>query len=90
MEDQLHQIVELLQDLIRIDSTNPPGNEDRIAGFIAEYLAEAGIDCQLVRLEEGRSSVVGMIPGKGRGNIALCGHIDTVRVKEERWSYLPF
>lgn len=90
MGDHLPEIVELLRDLIQIDSTNPPGNEDGIAGYIAEFLKDAGIKPYLIRLEEGRSSVAGMIPGRERGKIALCGHIDTVGVNEERWSYPPF
>jgi len=90
MGDHPPEIVELLRDLIQIDSTNPPGNEDEIASYIAEFLHNIGVEAQLIGLEEGRSSIIGIIPGREKGNIALCGHIDTVSVNEERWSYPPF
>lgn len=84
------QITKLLQDLVRIRSVNPPGKEDEIAKYIAQFLVNNGIDAQFVPLEEGRSSVIGIIPGKEKRSIVLCGHIDTVEVNEEKWSKPPF
>ncbi|MBA3063030.1 MAG: M20 family metallopeptidase [Atribacteria sp.] len=84
------EINDLLQRLIQIKSVNPPGNESEIAVFIKEVLLKNNITSELVPLEEGRSSVVAKIVGKEERNITLCGHLDTVRVKEEDWTKPPF
>ena len=76
----------LLQGLIQIKSVNPPGNENQIANFIKRFLLKNNIHSKLVPLEEGRSSVIAKIEGEEERNITLCGHIDTVRVKEEDWT----
>ena len=89
-DSEKKELNELLQRLIQIKSVNPPGNEDGIANFIKEFLLKNDIHSKLIPLEEGRSSVVAKIEGKEERNITLCGHLDTVRVKEEDWTKLPF
>jgi len=84
------ELNELLQGLIQIKSVNPPGNEAQIANFINKYLLKNNIHSELVPLEEGRSSVVAKIEGEVERNITFCGHIDTVRVKEEDWTKPAF
>lgn len=84
------ELNELLQGLIQIKSVNPPGNENQIANFIREFLLKNNIHSELVPLEEGRSSVIAKIEGKEERNITLCGHLDTVRVKEEDWTKPAF
>jgi len=89
-DEKVHQeTVELLQTLVSIRSTNPPGNEDEIASVVMRFLTENGINATFVPLEEGRSSVVARIPGSEPGSIVLCGHLDTVKVDEEKWSVPP-
>jgi succinyl-diaminopimelate desuccinylase len=83
------KIAELAQGLIRIPSSNPPGDEDRIAQFAADWLRGAGLDPQLIPLEPGRSSVVARVPGRERGCIVLCGHLDTVGTDPEAWGVPP-
>ena len=80
------EINDLLRSLIQIKSVNPPGNENQIADFIKKYLLKNNIQSELVPLEEGRSSVVAKIEGEEERNITLCGHLDTVGVKEEDWT----
>jgi len=84
------ELNELLQGLIQIKSVNPPGNENQIANFIREFLLKNNIHSELVPLEGGRSSVIAKIEGKEERNISLCGHLDTVGVKEEDWTKPPF
>jgi succinyl-diaminopimelate desuccinylase len=84
------ELNELLQGLIQIKSVNPPGNENQIVSFIKKFLLKNNIHSELVPLEEGRSSVVAIIEGEEERNITLCGHIDTVRVKEEDWTKPAF
>ena len=84
------EINDLLRSLIQIESVNPPGNENQIANFIKNFLLKNNIYSELVPLEEGRSSVVAKIEGEEERNITLCGHMDTVRVKEEDWTKPAF
>lgn len=84
------ELNELLQGLIQIKSVNPPGNENQIANFITVFLLKNNIHCELVPLRDGRSSVIAKIEGKEERNITLCGHLDTVRVKEEDWTKPAF
>jgi succinyl-diaminopimelate desuccinylase len=83
------RIAELARELIRIPSYNPPGDEDRIARFVADWLQAAGLDPRAVPLEPGRSSVVARVPGRERGCIVLCGHLDTVGTDPEAWRSPP-
>ena len=80
------ELNDLLRNLVQIESVNPPGNEDQIADFIKRFLLKNDIHSELVPLEEGRSSVVAKIKGEEERDITFCGHIDTVRVKEEDWT----
>jgi len=80
------EINDLLRSLIQIKSVNPPGNENQIADFIKKFLLKNNIQSELVPLEEGRSSVVAKIEGEEERDITFCGHLDTVRVKEEDWT----
>ena len=82
-------IVRLAQDLIRIPTHNPPGNEERIAQFAGERLRDAGLDPRLVPLEPGRSSVVARVSGKDPGCLVLCGHLDTMPANPEAWHIPP-
>ncbi len=83
------RIAELAQELVRIPSHNPPGDEDRIARFVADWLRVAGLDPKPVRLEPGRSSVVARVPGRERGCTVLCGHLDTVPTEPDAWRVPP-
>lgn len=80
------ELSDLLRSLIQIESVNPPGNENQIADFIKRFLLKNNIHSELVPLEEGRSSVIVKIEGEEERDITFCGHIDTVRVKEEDWT----
>jgi len=84
------ELNQLLQGLIQIKSVNPPGNENQIANFIKKFLLKNNIHSELVPLEEGRSSVIAKIEGKEERNITLCGHLDTVKAKEEDWTKPAF
>jgi acetylornithine deacetylase len=76
----------LLSDLVAIDSVNPslvPGavGEARIAGFVAAWLANAGLEVELAEAAPGRPSVVGRRRGRGGGRtLMLNAHMDTVGV----------
>ena len=84
------ELVDLLRSLIQIKSENPPGDENQISDYIKKYLLKNNIHSELIPLEIGRSSVIAKIEGEEERNITLCGHVDTVRVKEEDWTKPAF
>ena len=65
--------------LIRLDTSNPPGNETPAAELIAEYLEAAGVECELVGPDPERLNLVARIAGSGRGpSMMLLAHTDVV------------
>jgi len=79
--------IELTQQLIRINSENPPGNEKEIAKFIKDFLEDLKISTELIEFEKNRFDVVASI-GNGKG-IMFNGHMDTVPIGGN-WSFDPF
>jgi succinyl-diaminopimelate desuccinylase len=73
-------LVQLTQDLVRMRSINPPGDEAAVASFIATRLQQTGMFAEIVpHAEAGRASVVGGLHGQGaRPALLLSGHLDTV------------
>jgi acetylornithine deacetylase/succinyl-diaminopimelate desuccinylase-like protein len=88
----LHEeAVELLRDLIRIDTSNPPGNETRAATFLAERLSEAGAECELVGPDPERLNLVARVRGAGEGpSVLMMAHTDVVPAPTENWTVPPF
>ena len=85
------EAVQLLQELIRIDTTNPPGNE-RVAALHLQKLLEAeGIETRLLDVAPGRANLYARIKGDGsRRPLILLSHTDVVMAEPERWSVPPF
>jgi len=83
--------LELLQELVRIDTTNPPGNETEAAELLEADLRSAGLEVELFSDPEGRTSLVGRVPGpRDLPALVLLSHLDVVGVEPERWSHDPF
>ena len=66
-----NRAVALLQELIRFDTVNPPGNEEPAQELLAETLTEAGFECELLAAEPGRPNLVARLRGDDRGTDAL-------------------
>lgn len=80
-----------LIQLVRIDTTNPPGNETLVANYLKDVLANDGIDSQLYALEAERANLVARIKGNGsKRPILIMGHTDVVGVQRDRWTEDPF
>src|SRR3954447_23619761 len=85
------EVTELLQELIRIDTTNPPGNETRAAELLRDYLEDAGVECELYARDPERANLVARIRGSGDGKrLLLLGHTDTVLADPAEWTVDPW
>jgi acetylornithine deacetylase/succinyl-diaminopimelate desuccinylase-like protein len=85
------EVATLLQELIRLDTTNPPGDETRAAELLRAYLEESGVECELYARIPGRANLVARIPGRGDGpRLALISHTDVVVADPAEWSRDPF
>ena len=85
------EVTSLLSDLIRFDTTNPPGNETEAADFLAGSLGKDGFDCKVFESAVGRGSIVTRLEGMGeKPSLLLLSHLDVVAAKAEEWSVDPF
>jgi acetylornithine deacetylase/succinyl-diaminopimelate desuccinylase-like protein len=83
--------VALLQRLLRINTVNPPGNEEPAQELLSEVLTEAGFDCQFLAAEPGRPNLVARLRGERPGKtLCLLGHVDTVPADPSEWSFDPW
>ena len=84
-------VTELLQRLIRLDTTNPPGNETLAADLLRDYLEAAGVECELYARDPARANLVARIRGSGDGpSLALLSHTDVVLADPAEWQRDPF
>lgn len=83
--------IALLQQYVRIDTSNPPGNELPGARFLAAILEKAGVHADIIESAPGRASVYARITGKHRGDgLLLLNHIDVVPASKDGWTRPPF
>jgi acetylornithine deacetylase/succinyl-diaminopimelate desuccinylase-like protein len=80
----------MLQEYVRIDTSNPPGNEIAAARFLAERFEAERIEVQIFESEPGRASIIARLPGDGSARpVVLLNHLDTVGADPEEWSHPP-
>lgn len=83
--------VELTRELIRFDTINPPGQEQRCAEHLGRILEMAGFTCAYVPMGEGRANLIARIGGQNDAlPLAFTGHIDVVPLGMRVWSVDPF
>jgi acetylornithine deacetylase/succinyl-diaminopimelate desuccinylase-like protein len=81
----------LLQDLIRLDTVNPPGNETRVAEHLRTYLEASGVACELYARVPARGNLVARLPGRGDGpRLLFLSHTDTVLADPGEWQLDPW
>jgi len=80
-----------LADLVRIDTTNPPGNESRVARYLKRVADENGIPAELLGPDPDRLNFVARIKGTGTARpLLLMAHSDVVPADRSQWSVDPF
>lgn len=83
--------IELLQRYLRIDTSNPPGNETAGARFLIDELQRRGIRAELIESAPGRGNVYARVKGRRSGDgLLLLHHIDVVPASPEGWKVPPF
>ncbi len=91
MSTSIPDPVELLRDLIRFNTTNPPGNERECIGYVHDLLANAGCDSLIVGNSPERPNLIARLPGSGNvPPLLLHGHVDVVPADEKEWHHPPF
>jgi len=82
---------ELLQRLIRFDTTNPPGNEAECISFISDLLAGSGIKTTILARTPERPNLIARLSGLGNAPpLLLYGHVDVVTTENQKWQHPPF
>src|SRR5947209_15442084 len=91
VQDIYRRPAELLQQLIRFDTSQPAGNEQACIAYIAGLLADAGLDPQVLAGDPTRPNVVVRLPGQGLAPpLLLQGHVDVVTTAHQDWQHPPF
>ncbi len=83
------RLVNLMRELIRINSENPPGREKQIAEFIGSYLKKLRVETEIIEFSKGRSNLLAYVEGKGRHTLLVTPHLDTVPAGKS-WKIDPF
>jgi acetylornithine deacetylase/succinyl-diaminopimelate desuccinylase-like protein len=84
-------VVGHLAELIRIDTTNPPGRETPAAEYLADLFVKAGLEPVLVGAEPERQNVVVRLKGTGeKAPLLLAAHLDVVPAEPDSWTHPPF
>jgi acetylornithine deacetylase/succinyl-diaminopimelate desuccinylase-like protein len=91
VEDTAKEARALVDELVAIDTSNPPGNEERAAKAIAAHLKAAGIESQLLPFAPGRANLVARLKGDGtKKPLLLMAHLDVVGAAGQPWTMPPF
>src|SRR6476659_1260732 len=85
------EAVKFLGELVKIDTSNPPGNETHAAEYIKGVLAAEGITAQIFESAPGRGNIVARLKGTSKKTPRmLMGHLDVVGVERDKWTMDPF
>jgi acetylornithine deacetylase/succinyl-diaminopimelate desuccinylase-like protein len=90
--DEVPEVARLLADVIRVNTSNPPGNEGKLAELLKERFAGLGFEIDIVPTPQGgKTHFIARLRGDGsKRPVLLAGHEDVVGVEREKWSVDPF
>ena len=81
----------MLRDYLKIDTSNPPGNEAAAAAFLKTILDREGIPAEIVEVAPGRADLVARLAGTGtKKALLLSHHMDVVHADRSKWTVDPF
>lgn len=91
-QEKTNATAELLEELIRVDTSNPPGNEGKLAELLATKLRPLGFEIDIIPTPQpGKAHFVARLKGDGtRKPVLIAAHEDVVGVEREKWSMDPF
>src|SRR5512133_609665 len=91
-QNAVPEVARLLSEIIRIDTSNPPGNEGKLADFLKARFAGLGFEIDIVPTpQEGKSHFIARLRGDGsKRPVLIAAHEDVVGVEREKWSVDPF
>jgi acetylornithine deacetylase/succinyl-diaminopimelate desuccinylase-like protein len=85
------EVVEILRNYIRINTTNPPGNELEAARFLEGILHKQGVETTVYESASGRANLLAVCPGTNQSKpLLLLHHMDVVPVEADKWDLDPF
>jgi acetylornithine deacetylase/succinyl-diaminopimelate desuccinylase-like protein len=77
--------------VVQMDTTDPPGNETKVAEYVKKTLEGEGIPVILSAKEPNRANVIARLKGNGsKKPLLIMGHTDTVKVDASKWTFGPF
>lgn len=83
--------IRLLQELIRFDTSNPPGHEVDCIQFLDRVLRSSGLATEVVARDPRRPNLIARLPGRGEAApLLFCGHVDVVPAGRAGWTHPPF
>src|SRR4051794_36497395 len=89
-EELQEETAEVLARLIRFRTVNPPGNERACQEWLAGYLEDAGLECELLGAEPQRPNLVARLARGDGPALGYLSHVDTVLADAEDWSEDPW
>ncbi|MEO5761172.1 MAG: M20/M25/M40 family metallo-hydrolase, partial [Vicinamibacteria bacterium] len=79
------------QAIVRMNSTDPPGNEKPVIDYLKGVLEAEGIAVETFSVEPNRPNLVARLKGSGKKKpLLMMGHSDTVNIDEKKWTQPPF
>src|SRR5260370_20100840 len=88
---QESEAAQFLAELIKIDTSNPPGNETRADEYLKGIFEKEGIPAQIYESAPGRGNIVARLKGNGKKRpLLLLAHLDVVGVERTKWTVDPF
>jgi acetylornithine deacetylase/succinyl-diaminopimelate desuccinylase-like protein len=82
---------DVLQQLVRFNTVNPPGNEREAIEYLERYLSDAGLETEILAADQQRPNLVATLAGASDGpTLGFLGHVDTVLAEPSEWDHDPW